>query len=123
MITPINVKTIHSKHSSLNTIESIVSLADYLGYTALGICDYNFNGANEFFKQTITNEIKPIFSLDLKELIVVVKNTNGFINLSNLEAKNEITFKTLANIQKDLAFIIPQEVSLNNNFSIQKYRH
>ena len=66
-ITPINVKTIHSKNCSLNRIETIVSLADYLGYTTLGICDDNFNGANEFFKQTITNDIKPIFSLDLKE--------------------------------------------------------
>jgi len=36
-ITPINIKTIHSKNSSLNTIETIVSLADYLGYTTLGI--------------------------------------------------------------------------------------
>jgi hypothetical protein len=122
MITPLSIKTIYSKNYSLIHPEKIINLANSMGYTAIGLCDDNFYGVEDFFKEAVLKEIKPIFSLDLKELIVVAKNLNGFVNLSNLLVKNNLNFEALLKIQQDLAFIIPEEVSLDKNFNIEKYK-
>lgn len=85
---PLYIKTSYSLLSSLCDIKKLVHHAKGLGIKSLAITDNNMFGAMEFYKECISNGIKPIIGLEIeidnKVVLLYAKNYKGYQNLTRL---------------------------------------
>ncbi len=98
MYTPLFIKTDNSLLSSLIKVDDLILNLKKKNLTSCGVADDNLYGTMEIVSKFKKNGIKPVIGLDLKELVLYVKNKDGYYNLVRIETfknKNELSFDVL----------------------------
>ena len=90
MYTPLYVKTDYSLLSSLIKIDELVENLKKKNISSCAIVDDNLYGTMEVIHKFNKAGIKPIIGLDLKEILLYAKTSEGYYNLVKIETlKNE----------------------------------
>jgi len=106
---PLRVKTSYSLLTSLNDIKKIVLFCKEKGINTLCITDTNMYGVMEFYKECMSNGIKPVIGLELninnKIVLLYAKNYSGYQNLTRLifiKQNEELTKEILQKYNSNL---------------------
>ena len=94
MYCPLYIKTDYSLLSSLIKIDDLLSSLKSKNISSCAIVDDNLYGVMEILHKFEKNNIKPIIGLDLNDILLYVKNTEGYYNLVKIETiknKRELT--------------------------------
>ena len=100
MYCPLYVKTDYSLLSSLIKIDELIIALKKKNITACAIVDDNLYGTMEIYKKFIQNNIKPIIGLDLKNLLLYCKTSEGYYNLVKIETIKESRDLSFEDIEK-----------------------
>lgn len=100
MYCPLYVKTDYSLLSSLIKVDDLIASLKSKGLTSCAIVDDNLYGTMEIYKKFEKNNIKPIIGLDLKNILLYCKTTNGYYNLIKIETIKEKRELTIEDIRK-----------------------
>ena len=100
MYCPLYVKTDYSLLSSLIKIDDLIESLKNKNITSCAIVDNNLYGTMEVFKKFEKNGIKPIIGLDLNDILLYAKTTEGYYNLVKIETIKEKQELTIEDIQK-----------------------
>ena len=93
MYTPLYIKTDYSLLSSLIKIDDLIENLKKKNITSCAVVDDNLYGVMELYNKFTKNGIKPIIGLDLKNILLYAKNSNGYYNLVKIESfKNSPSF-------------------------------
>ena len=117
---PLHVYSGYSFLKSGLKIEEYLKTAKKMGYTSVGVTDYNsLTGAPVLFHEATKQGLKPIFGEDLEidNLVFsfIVLNEEGYKNLLKLSLKvkeNTATIETLKEFQTGLAVILSSDNEL-----------
>lgn len=102
MFNGLNVKTSYSLLRSIINIPNLVKKAKEIGYTSLGVCDYDVLSAFfNFQEECIKNDIKPIFSLEINIKYSGEIYPLSLIALDNEGYKNLIKISSIINISEE----------------------
>lgn len=108
MYTPLYIKTDYSLLSSLIKIDDLVENLKKKKLTSCAIVDDNLYGTMEIFHKLKKENIKPIIGLDLKQILLYAKTSEGYYNLVKIETqknKNNLTQEYIKNHNKGLILI------------------
>ena len=115
---PLRIKTSYSLLTSLNDIHKMVLFCKESGIDTLCITDSNMYGVMEFYKECISNNIKPVIGLELiinnNIVLLYAKNYSGYQNLTRLiylKQNEEITFDKLKKYNNDLICVSTTDLS------------
>ena len=98
MYCPLYVKTDYSLLSSLIKVDDLVLSLKKKGITSCAIVDDNLYGTMEVFHKFEKAGIKPIIGLDLTNILLYAKTSDGYYNLVKLESiknKRELVFEDI----------------------------
>ena len=108
MYTPLYVKTDYSLLSSLIKIDELVENLKKKNISSCAIVDDNLYGTMEVIHKFNKAGIKPIIGLDLKEILLYAKTSEGYYNLVKIETlknKDELSQESLIKYSNDLILI------------------
>lgn len=108
MYTPLYVKTDYSLLSSLIKIDELVECLKKKNISSCAIVDDNLYGTMEVIHKFNKAGIKPIIGLDLKEILLYAKTSEGYYNLVKIETlknKDELSQESLIKYSNDLILI------------------
>ena len=108
MYTPLYVKTDYSLLSSLIKIDELVENLKKKNISSCAIVDDNLYGTMEVIHKFNKAGIKPIIGLDLKEILLYAKTSEGYYNLVKIETlknKDEFSQESLIKYSNDLIII------------------
>ena len=108
MYTPLYVKTDYSLLSSLIKIDELVENLKKKNISSCAIVDDNLYGTMEVIHKFNKAGIKPIIGLDLKEILLYAKTSDGYYNLVKIETlknKDELSQESLIKYSNDLILI------------------
>ncbi len=100
MYCPLYVKTDYSLLSSMIKVDDLVESLKKKGITSCAVVDDNLYGTMEIYKKFEKNGIKPIIGLDLKDILLYCKTTEGYYNLIKIETIKEHRELTFEDIKK-----------------------
>lgn len=108
MYTPLYVKTDYSLLSSLIKIDELVECLKKKNISSCAVVDDNLYGTMEVIHKFNKAGIKPIIGLDLKEILLYAKTSEGYYNLVKIETlknKDELSQESLIKYSNDLILI------------------
>ena len=108
MYTPLYVKTDYSLLSSLIKIDELVENLKKKDILSCAVVDDNLYGTMEVIHKFNKAGIKPIIGLDLKEILLYAKTSEGYYNLVKIETlknKDELSLESLIKYSNDLILI------------------
>ena len=108
MYTPLYVKTDYSLLSSLIKIDELVECLKKKNISSCAVVDDNLYGTMEVIHKFNKAGIKPIIGLDLKEILLYAKTSEGYYNLVKIETlknKDELSQENLIKYSNDLILI------------------
>lgn len=108
MYTPLYVKTDYSLLSSLIKIDELVENLKKKNISSCAIVDDNLYGTMEVIHKFNKAGIKPIIGLDLKEILLYAKTSEGYYNLVKIETlknEDELSQESLIKYSNDLILI------------------
>jgi len=117
MYTPLYIKTDYSLLSSLIKIDDLIETLKKKNITSCAIVDDNLYGTMEIVNKFKKNNIKPIIGLDLKNILLYVKNKEGYYNLVKIETAkthNELTEEIIKTYSNNLICICFDEETYQN---------
>ena len=114
MYTPLKVATDYSILKSLIKIKDLIDFCLQKNINACGICDSNLYGVIEFYKQCLSNNIKPIIGLEITinncELYLYARNYQGYLNLLKINThicEHDINIEFLKKYYENIIVIVP----------------
>lgn len=93
MYCPLYVKTDYSLLSSLIKVDDLIENLKKKKFTSCAVVDDNLYGTMEIVTKFRKNGLHPIIGLDLKNILLYVKNEEGYYNLVKIETNKN--FNTL----------------------------
>ena len=93
MYCPLYVKTDYSLLSSLIKVDDLIENLKKKKFTSCAVVDDNLYGTMEIVTKFKKNGLHPIIGLDLKNILLYVKNEEGYYNLVKIETNKN--FNTL----------------------------
>ena len=108
MYCPLYIKTDYSLLSSLIKVDNLIESLKKKGITSCAIVDDNLYGTMEVYKKFEKNKIKPIIGLDLKEILLYCKTSEGYYNLIKVETikeQRELSFEDIKKYKDGLICI------------------
>lgn len=93
MYCPLYVKTDYSLLSSLIKVDDLIENLKKKNLTSCAVVDDNLYGTMEIVTKFKKNGLHPIIGLDLKDILLYVKNEEGYYNLVKIETNKN--FNTL----------------------------
>lgn len=93
MYCPLYVKTDYSLLSSLVKVDDLIEKLKKKNLTSCAVVDDNLYGTMEIVTKFKKNGLHPIIGLDLKNILLYVKNEEGYYNLVKIETNKN--FNTL----------------------------
>lgn len=93
MYCPLYVKTDYSLLSSLIKVDDLIENLKKKKFTSCAVVDDNLYGTMEIATKFRKNGLHPIIGLDLKNILLYVKNEEGYYNLVKIETNKN--FNTL----------------------------
>jgi len=100
MYCPLYVKTDYSLLSSLIKVDDLITTLKKNSITSCAIVDDNLYGTMEVYKKFEKSGIKPIIGLDLKNILLYCKTTEGYYNLVKIETIKEKRELNIDDIKK-----------------------
>lgn len=94
MYCPLYVKTDYSLLSSLIKVDDLIENLKKKKFTSCAVVDDNLYGTMEIVTKFRKNGLHPIIGLDLKDILLYVKNEEGYYNLVKIETNKN--FNTLS---------------------------
>ena len=108
MYTPLYVKTDYSLLSSLIKIDELVENLKKKNISSCAVVDDNLYGTMEVIHKFNKAGIKPIIGLDLKEILLYAKTSEGYYNLVKIETlknKGQLSQENLVKHSNNLILI------------------
>ena len=108
MYCPLYIKTDYSLLSSLIKVDDLVDSLRKKNITSCAIVDDNLYGTMEVIHKFEKAGIKPIIGLDLKDILLYAKTSEGYYNLVKIETiknKRELEFENIKKYKDGLICI------------------
>ena len=114
MYIPLKITTDYSILKSLIKVKDLIDFCIQKNIKTCGICDYNLFGVIEFYKNCISNNIKPIIGLEVKinhnSIYLYAKNYAGYLNLLKINThicEHDLDMDYLKKYCNNILIIVP----------------